>query len=299
MTTATPRSGIARKGIILAGGTGKRLYPLTHATSKQLLPIYDKPMIYYPLSTLMLAGVRDLLVITTPHDQPAFQALLGDGCQWGISLSYAVQPDPQGVAQAYRIGAGFVGTDPSVLALGDNLFYGNGLAETLVAASSSTRGATLFAYHVRDARPYGVVTFDDHGNVESLEEKPRDPRSQHAVTGLYLFDGRASEFAETLVPSARGELEITDLARRYLDLGELSVEILCRGHAWLDTGTANALLDAALFVRVIEERQGFKICCPEEIAWRLGYIDSAQLEKLAVPLRKSGYGDYLLQLLGS
>lgn len=298
MTTATLRSGIARKGIILAGGTGQRLQPLTHATSKQLLPIYDKPMIYYPLSTLMLAGVRDLLVITTPHDQPAFQALLGDGSQWGISLSYAVQPNPQGVAQAYRIGAGFIGTDPSILALGDNLFYGNGLAETLVAASSSTRGATLFAYHVRDARHYGVVTFDAAGRVKSLEEKPRHTRSHHAVTGLYFFDGRASEFAETLEPSARGELEITDLARRYLDLGELSVEILSRGHAWLDTGTANALLDAALFVRVIEERQGFKICCPEEIAWRLGYIDSAQLERLAVPLRKNGYGHYLLQLLG-
>ena len=290
-------SKTTRKGIILAGGTGTRLYPLTHAMSKQLMPIYDKPMVYYPLSTLMLAGVRDILIITTPQDQAAFEALLGDGSQLGITLSYAMQREPAGVAQAYRIGAGFVGTSPSVLALGDNLFYGNGLAETLVSASSRSHGATLFGYHVKDARPYGVVSFDSEGRVESIEEKPRHPKSHYAVTGLYFFDGRAAEFAETLTPSARGELEITDLARRYLDLGELSVQILCRGHAWLDTGTASALLDAALYVRVIEERQGFKVCCPEEIAWRLGYIDSAQLERLAAPLRKSGYGDYLLQLL--
>lgn len=286
-----------RKGIILAGGTGTRLYPLTRAASKQLMPIYDKPMIYYPLSTLMLAGVRDILIITTPQDRNAFQTLLGDGSDLGISLTYAVQPRPEGLAQAYRIGAGFVGSAPSVLALGDNLFYGNGLAELLTDVSARTHRATLFGYHVKDARPYGVVSFDAHGKVESIEEKPDNPRSNYAITGLYFFDGRAADFAAELKPSARGELEITDLARRYLELGDLSVEILCRGHAWLDTGTASSLLDAALYVRVIEERQGFKICCPEEIAWRQGYIDSAQLQRLAEPLRKSGYGDYLLRLL--
>lgn len=287
----------SRKGIILAGGSGTRLYPLTRAASKQLMPIYDKPMIYYPLSTLMLAGVRDILIITTPEDSAIFQSLLGDGSDWGISLSYAVQPQPEGLAQAYRIGADFVGTDPSILVLGDNLFYGNGLGEMLTSVTARQTGATIFGYHVKDARPYGVVTFDADGKVESIEEKPENPRSNYAVTGLYFYDGRATEFAERLKPSARGELEITDLNRCYLETGELSVEILCRGYAWLDTGTASSLLDAALYVRVIEERQGFKICCPEEIAWRQGFIDNAQLERLAAPLRKSGYGDYLLQLL--
>ena len=286
-----------RKGIILAGGSGTRLYPLTRAASKQLMPIYDKPMIYYPLSTLMLAGVREILIITTPEDSPIFQSLLGDGSDWGISLSYAVQPQPEGLAQAYRIGSEFVGTDPSILVLGDNLFYGNGLGEMLTSAAARQTGATIFGYHVKDARPYGVVTFDADGKVESIDEKPEHPRSNYAVTGLYFYDGRAAEFAERLKPSARGELEITDLNRCYLETGELSVEILCRGYAWLDTGTASSLLDAALYVRVIEERQGFKICCPEEIAWRQGFIDNAQLERLAAPLRKSGYGDYLLQLL--
>ena len=286
-----------RKGIILAGGSGTRLHPLTRAASKQLMPIYDKPMIYYPLSTLMLAGIRDILIITTPQDQPAFQTLLGDGSDLGIALHYAVQPTPDGLAQAYQIGASFVGTDPSVLVLGDNLFYGNGFADMLTATSARQTGATIFGYHVKDARPYGVVTFDGDGKVESIEEKPAHPRSNYAVTGLYFFDGRAAEFAQDLKPSARGELEITDLTQCYLDRGELSVEILCRGYAWLDTGTASSLLDAALYVRVIEERQGFKICCPEEIAWRQGFINDAQLERLAAPLRKSGYGDYLLQLL--
>lgn len=292
MTTA-----VRRKGIILAGGSGTRLYPLTRAVSKQLMPIYDKPMIYYPLSTLMLAGVQDILVITTPQDQAAFKALLGDGSDLGIALSYAVQPTPDGLAQAYQIGAAFVGTDPSALILGDNLFYGNGLADLLTTVSARQAGATIFGYHVKDAKPYGVVTFNGEGKVESIEEKPAHPQSNYAVTGLYFFDGRAAEFAQDLNPSARGELEITDLIQRYLDRGQLSVETLCRGYAWLDTGTASSLLDAALYVRVIEERQGFKICCPEEIAWRQGFIDNAQLERLAAPLRKSGYGDYLLQLL--
>lgn len=288
---------VRRKGIILAGGSGTRLHPLTRAVSKQLMPIYDKPMIYYPLSTLMLAGIREILIITTPQDQAAFKTLLGDGSDFGIALSYAVQPDPAGLAQAYQIGADFIGSDPSVLILGDNLFYGNGLADMLIAASAQAEGATIFGYHVKDARPYGVVSFSADGKVQSIEEKPQHPKSNYAVTGLYFFDGRAVEFARTLTPSARGELEITDLIQRYLDLGELSVDVMCRGFAWLDTGTAGSLLDAALYVRVIEERQGFKICCPEEIAWRQGFIDEAQLKRLAAPLCKSGYGDYLLQLL--
>lgn len=286
-----------RKGILLAGGSGTRLYPLTRAVSKQLMPIYDKPMIYYPLSTLMLAGIRDVLVITTPQDLSAFQTLMGDGSDLGITLSYAVQPTPDGLAQAYQIGARFVGADPSALILGDNLFYGNGLAEMLTTTSAKQTGATIFSYHVKDASPYGVVTFDSDGKIQSIEEKPAHPQSNYAVTGLYFFDGRATQFAQDLKPSARGELEITDLIQCYLDRAELSVEVLSRGYAWLDTGNASSLLDAALYVRVIEERQGFKICCPEEIAWRQGFIDDAQLARLAAPLRKSGYGDYLMQLL--
>ncbi len=283
-----------RKGIILAGGSGTRLYPLTKPVSKQLMPVFDKPMIYYPLSVLMLAGVRDILVITTPHDQAAFQGLLGDGSDWGLAISYAVQPDPGGLAQAYLIGAEFVGTDPSVLILGDNIFYGHGLPELLARASARTEGATVFGYWVKNPSDYGVVSFDSTGRAESIEEKPKAPKSNFAVTGLYFYDGRAAELAHTIKPSARGELEITDLNRLYLEAGTLNVEMMGRGFAWLDTGTHGSLLDAALYVRIIEERQGLKICCPEEIAWRQGFIDTAQLLKIAAPLRKSGYGDYLV-----
>lgn len=288
-----------RKGIILAGGAGTRLHPLTRAASKQLMPVYDKPMIYYPLSTLMLAGVREIMIITTPQDQPAFQALLGDGSDWGISLTYAIQPNPGGLAQAYHIGADFVGTDPSVLVLGDNIFYGHGLIELLSAADARQTGATVFGYHVSDPKAYGVVSFDAAGKAETIEEKPANPKSNYAVTGLYFYDGRAVELARDLKPSPRGELEITDLNRIYLEQGDLSVEIMGRGYAWLDTGTHGSLLDAALYVRVTEERQGLKICCPEEIAWRNGFIDDAQLERIATPLLKSGYGDYLFKLLAS
>ncbi len=287
----------SRKGIILAGGAGTRLHPLTKATSKQLMPVYDKPMIYYPLSTLMLAGVREILIITTPHDQASFKALLGNGSDWGIELTYAAQPNPGGLAQAYHIGADFIGTDPSVLVLGDNIFYGHGLVDLLAAADARQDGATVFGYHVSDARAYGVVSFDANGKAETIEEKPEKPKSNYAVTGLYFYDGRAVELARDLKPSPRGELEITDLNRIYLEQGDLSVEIMGRGYAWLDTGTHGSLLDAALYVRVTEERQGLKICCPEEIAWRQGFIDDAQMERIATPLRKSGYGDYLMQLL--
>ena len=286
-----------RKGIILAGGSGTRLYPLTRAASKQLMPVYDKPMIHYPLSTLMLADVRDILIITTPQDQAAFQALLGDGSDLGLRLRYAVQPSPGGLAQAYHIGADFVGTDPSVLVLGDNIFYGHGLTELLRSASIRQQGATIFGYYVKDAAAYGVVSFDADGRANAIEEKPAAPKSNYAVTGLYFYDGRAVEFAHSIVPSARNELEITDLNRLYLDAGELNVEIMGRGYAWLDTGTHASLLDAANYVRVTEERQGLKICCPEEIAWRMGFIDDDQLAALAAPLRKSGYGMYLLDLL--
>ena len=286
-----------RKGIILAGGSGTRLYPLTRATSKQLMPVYDKPMIYYPLSTLLLAGVREILLITTPHDRQAFEALLGDGSDMGIELQYAVQPRPEGLAQAYHIGAGFVGDNPSALVLGDNIFYGHGFVELLDRAAARQTGATVFGYYVADPTAYGVISFDASGKAESIEEKPAEPRSNYAVTGLYFYDGRAVELARDLAPSPRGELEITDLNRIYLDAGELSVEIMGRGYAWLDTGTHGSLLDAATYVRVTEERQGLKICCPEEIAWRQGFIDDAQLEKIAQPLRKSGYGDYLMGLL--
>ena len=286
-----------RRGIILAGGSGTRLYPLTLPVSKQLMAVYDKPMIYYPLSVLMLAGIRQILLITTPDDQPAFRRLLGDGSGWGITLDYAVQHRPEGLAQAYHIGADFVGDNPSTLILGDNIYYGHGLSELLQRADERAEGATVFGYYVRNPSDYGVVSFDQLGQAQAIEEKPAVARSNIAVTGLYFYDGRAVELARDLKPSARGELEITDLNRRYLELGLLHVERMGRGFAWLDTGTHASLLDAATFVRIIEERQSLKICCPEEIAWRQGYIDDAQLERLAAPLRKSGYGEYLLDIL--
>jgi len=263
------------------------------------MPVYDKPMIYYPLSTLMLAGVRDILIITTPHDRPAFEALLGDGQEWGISLTYATQPHPGGLAQAYQIGADFVGTSPSVLILGDNIFHGHGLAELLRAADARTSGATVFGYHVNNPTDYGVVSFDANGKAETIEEKPAQPKSNFAVTGLYFYDGRAVDLVKQLSPSPRGELEITDLNRLYLEDGSLSVELMGRGFAWLDTGTHGSLLDAALYVRVTEERQGLKLCCPEEIAWRNGFIDDEQLAVLGTRLTKSGYGNYLLDLLNN
>ncbi|HEY1879950.1 MAG TPA: glucose-1-phosphate thymidylyltransferase RfbA [Caulobacteraceae bacterium] len=286
-----------RRGIILAGGAGTRLYPLTVAVSKQLMPVFDKPMIYYPLSVLMLAGIREVLVITTPHEQEAFRRLLGDGARWGLAIDYAVQPKPEGLAQALIIGEAFVQGRPSALILGDNLFYGATLMEILARANARERGASVFAYRVKNPQAYGVVSFDADGRAVAIEEKPATPKSNHAVTGLYFYDHRASGFARELRPSARGELEITDLNRRYLEAGELSVEVLGRGHAWLDTGTHAALLDAAQFVRIIEEREGLKICCPEEIAWRKGWVSDVELEALARPLRSSGYGEYLLSLL--
>ena len=286
-----------RKGIILAGGSGTRLHPLTRPVSKQLMPVYDKPMIYYPLSVLMLAGVREILIITTPVDAPAFVSLLGDGSEWGISIGYAVQPRPEGLAQAYHIGADFIGSDPSVLVLGDNIFHGHGLPELLANASDRADGATVFGYYVNDPAAYGVVSFDPQGRAETIEEKPERPKSNYAVTGLYFYDGNAVALARDLKPSPRGELEITDLNRRYLEAGKLNVELMGRGFAWLDTGTHGSLLDAANYVRIVEERQGLKVCCPEEIAWRIGLIDDTQLEKIAAPLRKSGYGEYLLSQL--
>ncbi len=288
---------MARRGIILAGGSGTRLYPLTKGVSKQLMPIYDKPMIYYPLSVLMLAGISDVMVITTPDDAAAFHALLGDGSEWGMSIHYAVQPEPKGLAQAYHIGADFVGNEPSVLILGDNIFYGHGLPDLLAAADARTSGATVFGYYVKDPAAYGVVSFDADGRAATIEEKPIAPKSNYAVTGLYFYDGTAVERARAVRPSPRGELEITDLNRSYLEEGALSVELMGRGFAWLDTGTHASLLDAGLYVRIVEERQGLKICCPEEIAWRKGFIDAAQLERIAAPLIKSGYGDYLLNVL--
>lgn len=286
-----------RKGIILAGGSGTRLYPLTKGVSKQLMPVYDKPMIYYPLATLMLTGIREVLIITTPQDQAAFKALLGDGSDWGMRLEYAVQPSPDGLAQAFHIGADFVRGGPSALILGDNIFYGHGLPELLTAADDQSSGATVFAYQVGNPGDYGVVSFDTDGRAETLEEKPAVPRSNYAVTGLYFYDETVVERARDLKPSARGELEITDLNRLYLDDNALSVQIMGRGFAWLDTGTHGSLLDAGTYVRITEERQGLKICCPEEIAWRQGFIDRSGLERIAAPLRKSGYGDYLLRLL--
>ena len=283
-----------RRGIILAGGSGTRLYPLTKPVSKQLMPVYDKPMIYYPLSVLLLAGVTEILIITTPGDAAAFQHLLGDGSQWGISIHYAQQPQPEGLAQAYHIGADFVGNDPSILILGDNIYHGHGLPELLANADARQDGATVFGYYVNDPKAYGVVSFNAQGRAETIEEKPEHPKSHYAVTGLYFYDGDAVALARDLKPSPRGELEITDLNRIYLEAGKLNVELMGRGFAWLDTGTQNSLLDAANYVRIVEERQGLKICCPEEIVWRLGHIDDAQLEAIATPLRKSGYGEYLL-----
>ncbi len=284
------------KGIILAGGSGTRLYPLTRSVSKQLMPIYDKPMVYYPLATLMMAGIRDILVITTPEDAPLFERMLGDGTQWGIQITYVVQPYPGGLAQAFLVGAEFVNGQPCALVLGDNIFYGNGLIQKLRAATACESGATVFAYHVQDPERYGVVEFDAEGRAVSLEEKPAKPKSNYAVTGLYFYDERVSKFAAELKPSARGELEITDLNRVYLEAGALHVETLGRGHAWLDTGTHESLVQAATFVQTVQERQGFMVSCPEEIAFRMGWIDAGDLVRLAEPVKKNGYGQYLLRL---
>ncbi len=285
------------KGIILAGGSGTRLHPLTSTVSKQLMPVYDKPMIYYPLATLMLAGIREVLIITTPRDQLAFADLLGDGSQWGISIQYTVQPSPDGLAQAFILGSDFIGSHPAALVLGDNIFYGGGLTQKLRDAASKDRGASVFAYYVNDPQRYGVVEFDAAGHAIGIEEKPEQPRSHYAVTGLYFYDNDVVDIARSIQPSSRGELEITDVNKVYLARGDLQVQVMSRGTAWLDTGTHDSLLDAGSFMRVIEERQGLKVCCPEEIAFRMGYIDAEQLLALAKPLLKSGYGVYLENLL--
>ncbi len=287
---------MARKGIILAGGSGTRLYPVTLGTSKQLCPIYNKPMIYYPLSVLMLAGVRETLIITTPEDQAAFMRLLGDGSQWGISLQYAIQPKPEGLAQAFHIGAEFIGSDPSVLVLGDNIFYGHGIEDLLAHADGREKGATVFAYPVRDASQYGVVEFDETGRAVGLEEKPKVPKSNFAVTGLYFYDSSVVSKALSLKPSARGELEITDLNRLYLEEGSMSVEVMGRGYAWLDTGSHESMLQAAQFVESVEQRQGLMVCCPEEIAFRKGWISTEDLIRISQPLQKTHYGQYLIAL---
>jgi glucose-1-phosphate thymidylyltransferase len=290
-------NAMQRKGIILAGGSGTRLHPATLAISKQLLPVFDKPMIYYPLSTLMLGGIRDILIISTPQDTPRFQQLLGDGARWGLNLSYAVQASPDGLAQAFIIGEDFIGNSPSALVLGDNLFYGHDFNQLLERADARTDCASVFAYHVQDPERYGVVEFNDDGKAISLEEKPAKPRSNYAVTGLYFYDENVAKMARTLKPSPRGELEITDLNRMYMEIGKLNVEIMGRGYAWLDTGTHESLLDAGQFIATIEQRQGLKVACPEEIAYRKGWINAAQLEELAAPLRKNGYGQYLVRVL--